>query len=53
MEVTFKTSSLQKLCENEKKLKQKYKDKAFYIQKTYNEIKAFKNLYPIKLNPMY
>ncbi|MDD3794147.1 MAG: hypothetical protein PHI37_05005 [Candidatus Gracilibacteria bacterium] len=53
MEVTFKTLSLQKLCENEKKLKQKYKDKAFYIQKTLSEIKAFENLYPIKLNPMY
>jgi len=53
MEVIFKTSSLQKLLENDKKLKQKFKDKAIYIQKTFTQIKAFENLYPIRLNPIY
>ncbi|MDD3302993.1 MAG: hypothetical protein PHN31_05520 [Candidatus Gracilibacteria bacterium] len=53
MKITFSTSSLQKLCENDKKLYQKYKDKACHIRDALVELQILESLYFIKINPIY
>lgn len=53
MNLIFSTSSIQKLCENDKKLSKKYNQNTDYIKKRIQELKAFESLYFIRINPMY